>query len=181
MKKTQSGRSMVEMLGVLAIVGVLSLGGIAGYTKAMEVYKKNRTMNLIKELVVGIRNATFQDANIFKYEGIDNEKLISSNIVDKDLLIQGNIHGHKLINPFHGDLEVDNSEQNLSFIISIDKIPFPACLDIAISTWDKRDEYNLYSMKIESERYYVQDEDSVNLEKAMEACAEESKMTFEFQ
>ena len=30
------GRSMIEMLGVLSIVGVLSVGGIAGYSKAME-------------------------------------------------------------------------------------------------------------------------------------------------
>ena len=30
MKKNESGRSMVEMLGVLAIIGVLSVGGIAG-------------------------------------------------------------------------------------------------------------------------------------------------------
>ena len=29
------GRSMVEMLGVLAIIGVLSVGAIAGYSKAM--------------------------------------------------------------------------------------------------------------------------------------------------
>ena len=33
------GRSMIEMLGVLAIIGVLSVGGIAGYSKAMEQYK----------------------------------------------------------------------------------------------------------------------------------------------
>ena len=32
----ESGRSMVEMLGVLAIIGVLSVGAIAGYSKAME-------------------------------------------------------------------------------------------------------------------------------------------------
>lgn len=32
---SQSGRSMVEMLGVLAIIGVLSIGGIAGYSRAM--------------------------------------------------------------------------------------------------------------------------------------------------
>ena len=31
MKNNQSGRSMVEMLGVLAIIGVLSAGGLAGY------------------------------------------------------------------------------------------------------------------------------------------------------
>ena len=39
--KSQSGRSMVEMLGVLAIIGVLSIGGIAGYTMAMNRYRAN--------------------------------------------------------------------------------------------------------------------------------------------
>ena len=37
----ESGRSMVEMLGVLAIIGVLSIGGIAGYTMAMNHYRAN--------------------------------------------------------------------------------------------------------------------------------------------
>ena len=36
------GRSMIEMLGVLAIIGVLSVGGIAGYSKAMEQFKINK-------------------------------------------------------------------------------------------------------------------------------------------
>ena len=39
-----AGRSMIEMLGVLAIVGVLSVGGIAGYSKAMEKFKVNKTI-----------------------------------------------------------------------------------------------------------------------------------------
>ena len=41
----ESGRSMVEMLGVLAIIGVLSIGGIAGYTMAMNRYKANEVIN----------------------------------------------------------------------------------------------------------------------------------------
>ena len=41
MMKNESGRSMVEMLGVLAIIGVLSVGGIAGYTMAMNKYRAN--------------------------------------------------------------------------------------------------------------------------------------------
>ena len=46
MKKTnESGRSMVEMLGVLAIIGVLSIGGIAGYTLAMNRYRANEILN----------------------------------------------------------------------------------------------------------------------------------------
>ncbi|MBR4927641.1 MAG: hypothetical protein IKY98_04870 [Alphaproteobacteria bacterium] len=42
---SQSGRSMVEMLGVLAIIGVLSIGGIAGYSYGMDKYRSNETMN----------------------------------------------------------------------------------------------------------------------------------------
>ena len=37
-----AGRSMVEMLGVLAIIGVLSVGAIAGCSKAMMKYKLNK-------------------------------------------------------------------------------------------------------------------------------------------
>ncbi|HCU58835.1 MAG TPA: hypothetical protein DIC64_02515 [Alphaproteobacteria bacterium] len=42
MKIRQNGRSMVEMLGVLAIVGVLSAGALAGYSKAMEKSRLNQ-------------------------------------------------------------------------------------------------------------------------------------------
>ena len=41
MRTNENGRSMIEMLGVLAIIGVLSVGGIYGYTVAMRKYKAN--------------------------------------------------------------------------------------------------------------------------------------------
>ena len=40
-RKSQFGRSMVEMLGVLAIIGVLSAGALAGYHKAIFKHKLN--------------------------------------------------------------------------------------------------------------------------------------------
>ena len=46
-KKNESGRSMVEVLGVLAIIGVLSVGGIAGYKVAMDEYKLNQVRNFL--------------------------------------------------------------------------------------------------------------------------------------
>ena len=49
-----AGRSMIEMLGVLAIVGVLSVGGIAGYSKAMEQYKINKTISEYSMLMTGL-------------------------------------------------------------------------------------------------------------------------------
>ena len=48
------GRSMIEMLGVLAIVGVLSVGGIAGYSKAMEKWKIDKLMAEYNQLILGL-------------------------------------------------------------------------------------------------------------------------------
>ena len=47
----QYGRSMIEMLGVLAIIGVLSVGGIAGYSKAMEMWRVNKTVEEYKYVI----------------------------------------------------------------------------------------------------------------------------------
>ena len=47
-KNEQTGRSMVEMLGVLAIIGVLSVGGIAGYSKAMTKFKITKTFDQVQ-------------------------------------------------------------------------------------------------------------------------------------
>ena len=53
MKRTnESGRSMVEMLGVLAIIGVLSIGGIAGYTMAMNRYRANEVIDSVNKYAV---------------------------------------------------------------------------------------------------------------------------------
>ncbi len=55
----EQGRSMVEMLGVLAIIGVLSVGAIAGYSKAMMKYKLNQhavAVNMLINNVLSIKD-----------------------------------------------------------------------------------------------------------------------------
>ena len=59
----ECGRSMVEMLGVLAIIGVLSVGAIYGYSKAMMKYKLNKqaeVMNMLLHTVVQL-NLPYSD------------------------------------------------------------------------------------------------------------------------
>ena len=56
-----AGRSMVEMLGVLAIIGVLSVGAIAGYSKAMMKYKLNKHAEQMNTVI----NAVARNAHSF--------------------------------------------------------------------------------------------------------------------
>ena len=53
-RQGEVGRSMIEMLGVLAIIGVLSVGGIAGYSKAMEKFKINKLLDEYNTLIMGL-------------------------------------------------------------------------------------------------------------------------------
>ena len=53
-KRTEHGRSMVEMLGVLAIVGVLSVGGVYGYGVAMKKHKANELLHQASMLATTI-------------------------------------------------------------------------------------------------------------------------------
>ena len=51
MKINEIGRSMVEMLGVLAIVGVLSAGALKGYSAAMFKHKMNQTIDTYNQVL----------------------------------------------------------------------------------------------------------------------------------
>ncbi len=83
---TQSGRSMVEMLGVLAIIGVLSVGAIAGYSKAMFKYKLNKQATQIGYILDymianqdALKGAEFQLKNILNKLGILPNEMIKDN------------------------------------------------------------------------------------------------------
>jgi len=75
---SQFGRSMVEMLGVLAIIGVLSVGAIAGYQKAMMKYKMNKHKLLLNLLLNNaiIHSSKFSSSN--EYVDANGKKWFSN-------------------------------------------------------------------------------------------------------
>ena len=55
MKPFENGRSMIEMLGVLAIIGVLSVGGLSGYTMAMNRHRANQIADYASRLAMEVQ------------------------------------------------------------------------------------------------------------------------------
>ena len=95
MKQNQFGRSMIEMLGVLAIVGVLSVGGIAGYSKAMEQFKINKMISgysfLIQELLEYKDNLIKNNPN----DGVIflRDFILAANLIPESFVIAQNSYG----------------------------------------------------------------------------------------
>ena len=56
-KINQTGRSMVEMLGVLAIIGMLSIGGVASYRYAMQQITINQTIDYFSQIYNAIQSS----------------------------------------------------------------------------------------------------------------------------
>ena len=134
-KSEQSGRSMVEMLGVLAIIGVLSVGGIAGYSKAMAKYKTTQVLDQISMLTANIRTAF---ASAASYEGLTTEKAISWGLAPSDMITEAD-KASTLTNPFMGGVEIKavsiNNVANMGFAIFYKKLPRDTCVAMATAGW----------------------------------------------
>ena len=61
------GRSMIEMLGVLTIISVLSVGGLAGYSKAMQKFKLNKWQDDLVMLTANLK-ITFANSKSYTLE-----------------------------------------------------------------------------------------------------------------
>ena len=135
----ENGRSMVEMLGVLAIIGVLSVGGIAGYSKAMNKYKINKTTDQVSMLVANIRTLFSSQGN---YQGLNNAQAIKFGVVPEDMYTAaaGSAAVSDIKNAFGGDVTIAAAggralNDNEAFIIEYAGLSPEACVTLATGDW----------------------------------------------
>ena len=115
-KNLENGRSMIEMLGVLAIIGVLSVGGIAGYGKAMEKFKVNK---IVEDYNMLIRGLMEYEPNLKESNYNMSELVLSLNLVPQSWNANGNYLYDSYGNPMtvgyrsaNNDYQWDNPEKN---------------------------------------------------------------------
>ena len=75
-RRVECGRSMVEMLGTLAIIGVLSIGGIAGYSYGMDKYRANEALKDVNLRVIDLLTQASQGRPALSLAEWENEDSI---------------------------------------------------------------------------------------------------------
>ena len=139
-KDNQSGRSMVEMLGVLAIIGVLSVGGISGYSKAMAKFKLTKAQDQITMLLMNIRTAFATSPN---YGGLNNASAIAYNIAPGDMVPDFSTGATGINHAFGGAVDIkacgSTGTADVSggqyFYIELNNLGREACVSLASSDW----------------------------------------------
>ncbi|MBQ4399784.1 MAG: hypothetical protein II830_00655 [Alphaproteobacteria bacterium] len=160
--KSQSGRSMIEMLGVLAIIGVLSVGGLVGYSKAMERYRINETINQISYIVHNTQDLFKNQRNYYgelsdQWVVMSNANYANRKLADKAKLFPSSLVKNGYKNLFGGDIILYGTPRfkagdKQSFIIGVLNIPQEACIELATRNWSSSQ--GLLGMRVYGKEIY---------------------------
>ena len=148
-KTNESGRSMIEMLGVLAIIGVLSVGGIAGYSKAMNKFKTNKVADNVSMLVANIKTMYAQQSS---YKDLTKGYAVDLGVVPDELVASktagasGAASTVTLTNAYNGSVDINASNSvgattssstgdSLAFTIVFNGLSKEACITLATNDW----------------------------------------------
>ncbi|MBQ8481994.1 MAG: hypothetical protein IJ532_05620 [Alphaproteobacteria bacterium] len=136
---------MIEMLGVLAIIGVLSVGGLIGYSKAMERYRVNKTIEQISYIVQNTRNLFRAQPNMygamsFEYKPMSDSDNANRKLADKAKIFPSelvknnykNLFGGKIY--FYADIRFSQNDGK-AFIIDFKVLPQETCIELATRDW----------------------------------------------
>ena len=119
----ESGRSMIEMLGVLGIMGVIVYGAVSGINYGIDVYKINATYHEIDELAQAII-----DLSSWRDDYIDLGTNPSLFICKNDAFPC--TEGNEMKNQWNGDVEVEMILQDgkrTAFKITYNDVPEAVC------------------------------------------------------
>ena len=126
---------MIEMIGVLAIIGVLSIGGIAGYSKAMSKYKVNKTAEQISQIAQSIRAA---------YMGQKRYSDLTPTVIKKSHLAPDEMYEtqstNDLTHPFGGTVVIETSDKKKNndqraFTVTLSAVPQEICIELLTQDW----------------------------------------------
>ncbi|MDR1361012.1 MAG: hypothetical protein LBJ18_01735 [Rickettsiales bacterium] len=119
-KNQESGRSMIEMLGVLAIMGVITVGAITMISAAMRSQKRTTVGDEVAQIVTGVRQLLGEYDD---FSGIENSSIFGAIGVSNK-------------NPYGGNYELSvNPGNSYQFVVSIGGLSKSDCEFFKTKAW----------------------------------------------
>ena len=129
----ESGRSMIEMLGVLAIMGVITVAAVQMISAAMRSQKRTTVQDEVAQITTGVRqlHGEYDD-----FSGIDNNTIFAAIGISNK-------------NPYGGKYELTvNSANKRQFIVAITGLSSGDCEYFKTKAWPDSADYRESNGKI---------------------------------
>jgi type II secretory pathway pseudopilin PulG len=119
-KNNESGRSMIEMLGVLAIMGVITAAAVAAVGAAMRSAKRTSVQDEVAQITTGVRTLL---GDYDDFSKIDNSTIFAAIGVSSK-------------NPYGGKYELaPDSSDARQFVVSITQLAANDCEYFKTKAW----------------------------------------------
>ncbi|MBO4284636.1 MAG: hypothetical protein J5895_00175 [Alphaproteobacteria bacterium] len=144
----EHGRSMVEMLGVLSIIGLLSAVGLFGFSKGMHMYQLSKTIELTAQAIRDFSLFEKQDARGYS----TNTKDMAENALKTGLMSECDVQSSKIAGENYGVCRTPLGEIYPKFFVSNQngvyyytymlfvtflKAPHQSCVDFLSRNWGR--------------------------------------------
>ena len=126
----ENGRSMVEMLGVLAVIGVLSAGALAGYSQAMKKHKLNETTSQIIQIMSNVRT---KFAHKSRATDLTLEQAVQLGIFPEDMVKSAT----EVANKYKGTVKLETAvvDGRKVYKLTLDGLPDDVAAQLATADW----------------------------------------------
>lgn len=124
----ESGRSLIEMLGTIAIITMITVGGMTGAGYAMQSWRANTAADDIEQAVLGVQDLYSWQKD---FTGLSMSKICQNDVLSRDCV--SNTHWD---NPFGGTMTVDAINNGENFKITLTEVPAASCRNLVSRSWE---------------------------------------------
>lgn len=130
-RQNESGRTMLEMLGVLGIMGIIMYGAVSGINYGMGTYKINQIYNDVQEQIQAV-------SDLYSWSrDYPNGETMTKTACDNDVFSRGcatSDQGLVGLHPYGAGIKINKPESG-SFSIQYSGIPQDACRRLLEMEW----------------------------------------------
>lgn len=127
----ESGRSLIEMLGTIAIITMLTVGGMTGLGYAMQAWRANTAADDIEQAVLGVQDLySWQKDYSSMIKADPMIKICQNDVLSRDCV------NNKWKNPFGGDMYVEPVNGGENFKITLTEVPAASCRNLVNRSWE---------------------------------------------
>lgn len=128
LKGEESGRSLIEMLGTIAIITLLTVGGMTAAGYGMQIWRANTAADDVEQAVLGVQDLYSWQKD---FRGLSMKKICDNDVLSRDCI--GDSHWD---NPFGGTMTVTSIDNDANFQIKITNVPAASCRNLVARAWD---------------------------------------------
>lgn len=135
---SEQGRTMIEVIGVLAILTAVSVGINKFINNMHDKYKISRITQQITDLRKNISNRYVANGD---YSIINAQEIIDSKVAPPDMVDNGKIiHAYNAVVTFSGARD--------TYQVTFPELPHHVCVELAVMNWNFGGSSDLYRLKV---------------------------------